>query len=83
MKKKKVKKPNNLPTNFERPLYKNWAEETDSALGSDFQRKIVSEEPPSNDVKNYLLATSEFGQEIQSDIDLYVTKGKLSEASFR
>ena len=51
--KKKVKKINNLPTNFERSFYKNWAEEADSALGLDFQIKIVREEPPGDDVKNY------------------------------
>ena len=39
--KKKVKKLNDQPTNFERSFHKNWTEEIDSALGSDFQRKIV------------------------------------------
>ena len=39
--------------------------------------------PLTDDVKNFLLATSDYGQEIQSDIDLYVTHGKHNEASFR
>ena len=30
-----------------------------------------------------MLATSEFGQEIQGEIDLYVTNDRLNKASFR
>ena len=56
--KKKIKKLNNLRSNFETSFYKNWAEEIDASFDLDFQRKIVSEEPPSNDFKNYLPATS-------------------------
>ena len=81
--KKKVKKLNNLPNNFEMSFYKNWAEEINSTFSSNFQRKVVSEEPPSDDVKIYLLALSEFGQEIQSDVDLYMTKSRHSKTRFR
>ena len=34
-------------------------------------------------VKKFLLATSDFGEEIQRELDLYVTNDRLNEASFR
>ena len=37
----------------------------------------------SEDVKNFLLATSDFGEEIQRQLDLYVSNNNLNEASFR
>ena len=37
----------------------------------------------SEDVKNFLLATSDFGEEIQQQLDLYVSNNNLNEASFR
>ena len=33
--------------------------------------------------KKVLLATSNFGEEIQGELDLYVTNNRLNEASFR
>lgn len=82
-KKAKVKKLNNLPSNFETDFSKNWLENVhSSSLSSDFWRKIISE-APSQDVKDYLLATSEYEKQIQEDIDLYITRDRLKEASFR
>ena len=37
----------------------------------------------SEDVKKFLLATSNFGEEIQRELDLYVTNNRLDKASFR
>ena len=34
-------------------------------------------------VRKFLLATSNFGVEIQGELDMYVTKNKLNGASFR
>ena len=36
-----------------------------------------------DDIKNFLVATNDYGQEIQSNLDLYITRGKHNEASFR
>ena len=47
------------------------------------QKIIPANVEPIEDVKNYLLASSDYGQEIQSDIDPYVTRGKLNKVSFR
>ena len=35
------------------------------------------------DIKKFLLATSDFGEEIQGGLDLCVTNNRLNEASFR
>ena len=36
-----------------------------------------------DDIENFLLGTSDLAKDIQSDIDLYVTRGRHNEASFR
>ena len=80
--KRETKKHNNLTSNFEKNFYKSCAEEKNGVMDSDFQRKIISE-ALNEDVRSYLLATTEFGQEIQFDIDFYITRDKLNQASFR
>ena len=70
--KKKMEKLKNLPSNFKKDFYQSWVKKIKGAFVSYFQRKILFE-APKEDVKNYLLATTEFGKEIQSDIDLYIT----------
>ena len=73
---------NNLLSNFNKSFYKSWAEEIDGAVDSHFKRKTLSE-APNEDIENYLLVTTEYGQEIQSDIDLHITRDGLNQASFR
>ena len=34
-------------------------------------------------MEKFLLATSDFGEEIQGELDLYVTNNRLNEATFR
>ena len=64
-------------------FYKEWADEIDKSFELPFQQSILTNQPLSDDVKNYLLATSKFDQDMQSEIDLYVTKGHLNVAIFR
>ena len=47
-----------------------------------FQPDILSK-APSEDVKNYLLATSNFGKGMQDDIYMYVTRYRLNNTTFR
>lgn len=42
------------------------------------QQQLLSE-TPSEDVKKFLLGTSEFGKEIEGEIDLYVTNSRMNE----
>ena len=80
--KTETKKLYNLPSDFEKTFYRVWIDGIDFSLDTDFQGNIVSQ-APIEDVKNFLLATSEFGEENQAEIDLYVTNDRLGEASFR
>ena len=49
---------------------------------NNFQQQLVND-PLSEDKKKFLLATSNFHEEIQGELDLYVTNNRLKEASFR
>ena len=83
-KKEDVEKLNNFSKAYSRLFYKERVRDLKTDIGSVAAQKIVGEnEPLTGDVKNFLLATSDYDQEIQSDIDLYVTRGKHKEASFR
>ena len=80
--KTETKKLYNLPSDFEKTFYRVWIDGIDFSLDTDFQGNIVSQ-APIEDVKIFLLATSEFGEENQAEIDLYVTNDRLGEASDR
>ena len=79
---KKWKKRLNLPSNFVESFYKDWHDRIDFSQETDFQQQLVNE-PLSEDVRNFILATSDFGEEMQGEQDLYVTINRLNEASFR
>ena len=83
-KKSDVKKLNNFSNVYSSLFYKEKSSDIDVDLPSAVAQKIVvPNEPLTDDVKNFLLGTSDYAQEIQSDIDLYVTHRKHNEASFR
>ena len=59
-------------------------ENVDTFSGSDFYGRITSDaDLPSEDVKKYLLATSDFSKGIQNDINNYVTRDRINSSSFR
>ena len=72
-----------LSSNYQRLLYKQQARDLDEDIPSLVAQKIVSERALTltEDVQNSLLGTSEYANDIQSDIDLFVTKGRFNEAS--
>ena len=80
-KKEETKRLNNLLGNFVQTFYTDWLDGIDFSSDTDFQQEIVKN-GLSKDVKKFLLATCEFGQEIQGEIDLYVTNDRLNEAIF-
>ena len=47
-----------------------------------FQREVIKD-VSSEDVKNYLLATSDFGKGVLDDINMYVMRDRLQNSSFR
>ena len=65
-------------------FYENLADNVDNFLGSEFYGRIANDaEIPSNDVQKYILATSDFAKGMQRDINHYVTRDRINNASFR
>ena len=51
---------------------------------SDFYSRITADaDIPREDVQIYILATSDFAKSIQTDINHYVTRDRINDASFR
>ena len=63
-------------------IYRDWLDSVGFSHDNDFEHEIAKN-THSEDVKKYLLTTSEFGNKIQGEIDLYLTNNRLNEASFR
>ena len=76
-KKEEIKKLNNLTSNYSRLFYRDRANDVDIDLPSTVANKILAEgQLFTDDIKNFLLGTSDYAKGIQSDIDLYVTRGR-------
>ena len=83
-KKDDVKKLNNLTSNYSHLSYKERANDVDVDLPSTVAKKILAESQPlTDDIKNFFLGTSNYARGIQLDIDLYMTRGRHKQASFR
>ena len=82
MKKKETKKPSKIPASYENRFYKTLGDPFDKTFDTLFQRDAIKN-APSEDVRNYLLATSDFGKGMQDDIIMYVIRDRLNNASFR
>ena len=73
-----------FPAGYVGSLYRNLADNVDNSLGSDFYGIIANDfDIPSEDVQKYILATSDFAKGMQTDINHYVTKVRINNASFR
>ena len=71
----------NFPALYVGSFYRNLADSIDS---SDFYWRIADDANiPKEDVQKYLLATSDFAKSIQTDINHYVTRVTINDASFR
>ena len=83
-KKDEIKKLDTFSSDYSRLLYKQNAKDVDIDLPSVVAEQIVKGgQALTDNIIFFLLDTSNYGQEIQSDIDLYVTRGKHNKASFR
>ena len=73
-----------FPAGYVESFYRNSANNVDNFIGSDFYGKIVNDSNiPANDVQKYILATSDFSKSMQSNINHYVTKDRINNASFQ
>ena len=65
-------------------FYRNLADNVDNFLGSDFYEKIaIDTNIPIEYVQKYILATSGFAKEMQTNINNYVTRDMINNTSFR
>ena len=79
---KETKRLTKIPASYENRFYKTLDDPFDKSFDTLFQRNSIKN-APSEDVKNYLLATSDYGKRMQKDINMYITRDKLNNASFR
>ena len=81
-KKENTRQLKNFPAGYVGSFYRNLADNVDN--GSDFFSRITADaEIPREDVQKYILATSDFAKSIQTDINHYVTRYRINDASFR
>ena len=74
----------NFPGGCVSSFYRNLSDNVDNFLGSDFYSRITADaDIPNEDVQKYILATSDFAKSIQIDINHYVTRDRINNASFR
>ena len=66
----------NFPAGYVGSFYRNLADNVDNFIGSD-------SDIPDDDVQKYILATSHFPKRIQTDLNHYVTRDRINDASFR
>ena len=81
-KKEDTRKLKNFLAGYVGSFYRNLADRIDT--DSDFYWGIANDANiPNEDVQKYLLATSDFAKSMQTDINHYVTKDRINDASFR
>ena len=81
-KKENTRQLKNFPAGYVWSFYRNLADNIDK--GSDFFSRITADaDIPREDVQKYILATSDFAKSIQTDINHYVTRDRINDASFR
>lgn len=78
-KKEKTKRLKSFPAGYVSSFYRNLADSANNFVGSDF----VDSDVPKEDVEKYILATYDFAKSIQTDINHYVTRDRINDASFR
>ena len=83
-KKTKHRRLKNFPAGFVGSFYRNLADNINNFLGSDFYGQIANDyNILSEDVQKCILATSDFAKGMQTNINHYVTKDRINNASFR
>ena len=74
----------NFPAGYVGSFYRNLSDNVDNFLGSDFYSRITADaDIPKEDVQKYILETSDFAKSMQTDINHYVTRDRINDASFR
>ena len=80
--KNKIERLKKIRAGYKSKFYKTLGDLFDKSFDAAFQREVIKD-VRDEDVKNYLLATIDFGKGMQDDINMYVTRNRLNNASFR
>ena len=65
-------------------FYRNLADNVDNFLSSEFYGRITNDaDILTEDVQKYILATSDFAKGMQTDINNYVMRDRINNASFK
>lgn len=82
--KKETKRLKTFPAGYVGIFYWDLANIVDSATTSDFYSRIANDvDVQSEDIQKYFLAISDFFKGMETDINHYVTRDRLNNASFR
>ena len=74
----------NFTAGYVGSFHRNLADNVDNFIGYDFYEQMANDSNiPTEDVRKYILATSDFAMGIQTDINHYMTRDRISNASFR
>ena len=74
----------NFPAGYIGSFYRNLAHNVNNFIGSDFYGIIANDSNiPSEDVQKYILAACDLANGIQTDINHYVTRDRISNSIFR
>ena len=83
-KKTETKRLKNFPAGYVGSFYRNLADNVGNFLGSDPDGRITNDaDIPPEGVEKYILATSDFAKGMQTDVNHYVTRDHINNASFR
>ena len=83
-KKTRQRRLKNFIAGYVRSFHRNLADNVDNFIGYDFYERMANDSNiPTEDVQKYILATSDFAMGIQTDINHYMTRDRISNASFR
>ena len=82
-KKEDTKRLKHFPVGYVRNFYRNLADKVDNVQNNFLSAISGDKNIPKDDIQKYLLATSDFAKSMQTDINHYVTKDRINDASFR
>ena len=82
-KKENTKSLKNFPAGYVGNFYRNLNDRVDNVQSNFLSAISADTNIPKDDVQKYLLATSDFAKPMQTDINHYVTRDRINDASFR
>ena len=82
-KKENTRRLKNFPADYVGNFYRNLNDKVDNVQSNFLSAISADTNIPKDDVQKYLLATSDFAKSMQTDINHYVTRDRINDASFR